>query len=429
MKKEKKKTKKSKKGLIISVICILILLIGGSIGGYLYYQNYKEEQLRIKLEKKKREEEKKLLNAIKSNYSEYVTVTNDTKLYKLKDKKYEESGQVSKGSYLVLAKDEEITLEDEYFKLANIDYYISYKDITPAEMQKIDNKYKNYVPFDFDIITKNPTNFYLDDKLIYSINNSVQLPVIINDSSYYYVEFDNKLLGIKKDNIEKTVEAIRNVEVASKIGVLNYHFFYDPNIGESCNETICLKTSKFEEQLKYLKDNGFYTATMNDMSLWMEKKIRLPKKTTVLTVDDGALGTNTHLIDLLEKYDLHGTLFLITAWWSKDNYISDNLEIQSHGNDIHDFTKAVHPALTMTKEQLLNDFKISIDALDGEKTAFCYPFYAHNETVRSAVRESGFKIAFVGGNIKATQNNNPYMINRYVILSNITLNRFISMVN
>lgn len=431
-KKEGKQGKKKiwKVTLIISLI--IAILIAGSVGGYLYYRYYQKEQERIALLKKEKEE-KKLLEAITASYGEYVTIVNDAKLYKLEDKKYIEVGQISKASYIVLEQKGEVSLTDTYFKLQNLDYYVSYKDTKPTEAQNINDDYKNYVPFDFDIVTKNPTNFYLDEKLVYTINSSLQLPVIINDDNTYYVEFDNRLYQVKKEDVESTVEVPRNAEVATKIGVLNYHFFYDPNLGESCNETICLKTSKFEEQLQYLKNNGFYTATMKDMSLWMEKKIRLPKKTTVLTVDDGAMGTGTEngnkLIPLLEKYDLHATLFLITAWWPEANYISPNLEVQSHGHNIHDFTQAVRPALKMTKDQLLNDFKLSIDSLGGENTAFCYPFYAYNNTVIEAVKESGFKIAFVGGNVKSTQNNNPYLINRYVILSNISLNTFINMVN
>ena len=83
----------------------------------------------------------------------------------------------------------------------------------------------------------------------------------------------------------------------------------------------------------------------------------------------------------------------------------------------------------MTKEQLLADFKQSISSLNGEKTAFCYPFYAHNQTVRNAVKEAGFEIAFVGGNVKSNQYNDPYQIRRYVIYSYTTLNQFINMVN
>lgn len=427
MKKEKEGKKKSKKRLII-ILCILILIIVGGIGGGLYYQNYKAEQARIAQEKKEKEE-KELLEDIANHYSEYVTTNKDAKLYKLENKKYTEIGQVSKDSYITLEQKGEFSINEQYFKILNLDYYVFYKDITPNEEQEIDDDYKNYVPFDFDIVTKKPTNFYLEDTLVYSVNDSFQLPVIINDTDSYYVEFDDRLFKIKKDNVEKNIEVKRNKEVATDIGVLNYHFFYSSAKGESCNEIICLDTARFEEQLKYLKDNNFYTATMKDMSLWMEKKIRLPKKTAVITVDDGAMGTGTHngnkLNPLLEKYDLHGTLFLITAWWPKENYISPNLEIQSHGNDIHNYT---NEALYKTKDQLLSDFTTSAKLL-GDNTAFCYPYYAHNDTVRSAVKESGYKIAFVGGNTKANQNNDPYQIRRYVIYSYTTLNQFINMVN
>lgn len=426
---EKEKKKKNKKKIIMIIITI-ILLIGSGIVSFFIYQNYKEEQARIVAIEKRKKEEAELLEDIKDHYNEFVLVNKDTKLYKLEDKKYNEIGSITKDTYLQLEQKGEVLLSDKYFKLSNLDYYILYSDVTPTDKQNFNDDYKNYVPFDFDIITKNPANLYLNDKLILTINESITLQVFINDDSYYYVEYDNRLLQVKKDDVETTIDNPKNIEVASKIGVLNYHFFYDPNLGENCDEVICLKTSKFEEQLQYLKNNNFYTATMNDISLWMAKKIRLPKKTAVLTVDDGAMGTGKNngnkLGPLLEKYDLHATLFLITGWWPKEDYISPNLEIQSHGDNIHNVTGE---ATRKSKEFLLNDFKTSIEKLNGENTAFCYPFYAHNATVRDAVRESGFKIAFVGGNTKMSQSNDPYQLYRYVVLNNITLNQFINMVN
>lgn len=420
-----KKRIRTKVVLITSLI--LLIIIGAS--AFFVYQNYTKEQERILAIEKKKKEDAKLLKDIKSHYSENVITLNDAKLYELEDKKYKEVGRISKDSYINLEQKGEVSKDDKYFKLANTNYYVFYNDVAPSEMISINYDYKNYVPFDFDIVTKNPTNFYLDDKLIYTINSSIQLPVIINEDNYYYVEYDNRLYGVKKEDVESTIDVSRGIEVATNIGVLNYHFFYD-STNEVCDEIICLKTSKFEEQLKYLKDNNFYTATMKDMSLWMSRKIRLPKKTTVLTVDDGAMGTGIEngnkLIPLLEKYDLHATLFLITGWWPKENYQSPNLEIQSHGDNIHNYT---NEALYKSKQQLLDDFSLSINKLNGENTAFCYPFYAQNATVRSAVAESGFKIAFVGGNVKANQNNDPYRINRYVVLNSITLNSFINMVN
>lgn len=417
----KRKMKKS----VIFIVIALILVIGGLVGG-IVYKNYRDDKLAKEKAQRKAAEEKEILDTMKANYSNYVIIDKASKLYKLDNDKYIEIGEVSSNTTLELEEIKNITLDNQYFKLANSNYYISYKDVAVGEEQSTNANYKHYIPFDNDIVTSNPTNFYKDNELIYSINEELTLPIIINDTDYYYVEFDDQLLGIKKDNVSKTVENKRNQDIAVNIGVLNYHFFYTKSIGQVCDQIICLDIAKFDEQMKYLKDEGFYTATMEDMALWMEKKIRLPKKTTVITIDDGAMGTDTLLPRTLEKYDLHGTLFLITAWWPKSRYQSPNMEIQSHGNNIHNY---LGEALSKTKAELLDDFKKSIDALDGEHTAFCYPFYSHNATVRSAVKESGFKIAFAGGNVKANQNNDPYQINRYVIYDNITLDQFKNMVN
>ncbi len=418
----RKIVKKRKK---IIIVLSLVLIISGLAGVFIYKKYDDEKKEKIRLENI-RKEEARTLNTIKENYNNYVVSKANSKLYELEENDYKEIGKIEDGVKLELENIDELTLDNKYFKLKNSNYYVYYNDVEKIEGFNIDDYYKNYVVFDNDVVTKNPTKFYDGDNLVYTIDTSFTLPIIINEDDYYQVEFDNKLLKIKKEDVEKLVENKKNIDIASDIAVLNYHFFYDKAKGDYCPEIICLDTSDFDAQLKYLKDNNFYTASMKDMALWMERKIQLPKKTAVITIDDGAMGTNTYLPWLLKKYDLHGTLFLITGWWPKANYLSDNLEIQSHGNNIHNY---YGEALYKTKDELLDDFHKSIEALDGEDTALCYPFYAHNEKVRSAAKEAGFKIAFAGGNEKARQSDDPYQIGRYPIYSYTSLNEFIQIVN
>ena len=245
-----------------------------------------------------------------------------------------------------------------------------------------------------------------------------------------------------KDNVgnETFLERVVTVGASSSfdagnavsIAVLNYHFFYDSNT-QTCNESICLEKKVFESHLKYLKDNNFYTITMAELDLWMDKKIELPKKSVLITVDDGAMGTDTHLIELLENYDMKATLFLITAWWSKDKYKSSNLEIQSHGHDIHieNYCKGVSrgaKGLCLSEEELVKDFNKSRDKLDNP-IAFCYPFYLSNQNMRNALEKTDFKLAFVGGNVKMTRSSNRMSIPRYVVYNYTTANNIANMVN
>ncbi len=262
--------------------------------------------------------------------------------------------------------------------------------------------------------------------LSFSPTNSVSRP---NNANLYQVkatttkeQFETMLAG--SPIIIPTQE--------QKVAVLNYHFFYNPDAGEACNEHICLATSKFEEQLQYLKNNGYYTLTMTEFRDWMYGKINIPEKSVLLTIDDGAAGTGKHngnkLIPLLEKYDLHATLFLITGWWSIENYRSPNLDIESHTSDMHTMFQNGAQLLISTNEQVINDLNQSI-AVTGSKKAFCFPFYAYNSTAIRQVQEVGFELAFIGGNYKASRSNNKYMIPRYPIYKNITMQQFINMIS
>ena len=216
------------------------------------------------------------------------------------------------------------------------------------------------------------------------------------------------------------------------IAVLNYHFFYDSKT-EVCNELICEPVDKFREQLDYLKDNEFKVLTLTEFKDWMYGDIKLPKKSVLITIDDGAAGTSkingNKLIPILEEYKMPGTLFLISAWWKKENYISKYLTIESHGYDIHKQGKCGKAmALCLSRENLLADLKKSLENSDSN-LAFAYPFFSTNDKVSSTVKEAGFKMAFVGGYKKATRNDDLYHIPRYQILNTMDIETFKQYVN
>lgn len=293
---------------------------------------------------------------------------------------------------------------------------LSYKELD-KEMQELLNKYQ------LDIIVKPALSFESGDTKIK-----------IGDSKFYKYEI---LSTTSIDRVKDMLNGIKEVRRNNQgIAVLNYHFFYDGS-KEACNESICLDISNFRKQLDYLKSNGYKTLTMQEFNDWMDKKISLPDKSVLLTVDDGAMGTSkingNQLIPILEEYQMHATLFLITGWWDVANYQSEYLEVYSHGDELHhnNFCRNGNcgfKGLYLSKEELVQDLNISIQKL-GKSLAFCYPFYAQNNTMVEALKETGFQLAFVGGNKKATQSSNKYSIPRYVVYKNTSLNSFIQMVN
>lgn len=222
------------------------------------------------------------------------------------------------------------------------------------------------------------------------------------------------------------------------IAVLNYHFFFDQTIpGESavCNESICLEREKLKSHLQWLQDNGYKTLTIQEYADWMDGIIEIPDKSVLLTIDDGAHGTGKHngnvLIPLLEEYKMHATLFLIAGWWDIENYQSPYLDIQSHSYNLH--YEATCPdgrgkVACSDYATVKSDLQQSLDVIK-DNTSFCFPFYSYDNESLQAIKELGFRVSFVGGSVKSRRTNDHYLIPRYPIMYDITLDEFIGMVS
>ena len=158
--------------------------------------------------------------------------------------------------------------------------------------------------------------------------------------------------------------------------------------------------------------------------------MELPDKSVLITVDDGAHGTGksngNHLIPALEDYKMRATLFLITGWWNLDDYSSEYLDVQSHTHDLHygggcGYRSKVN---CVSYDALLSDLKQSIDVLKNDDS-FCFPFYDYTESSVNAVRDAGFKMAFIGAYRQASRNDDKFKIPRLPIHESTSMDTFI----
>lgn len=420
---------------IIIIIATLIVFLSLSFIIYkvvkIYYDNKKELETI--------EQNKQKIEDIKNHYNTYVKTNKETKIYKLENDKYKEYGKINKDVELTLFEinEDELTTKTEYFKITGLDLYIKYTDVEKiTSLTKIDNHYKNYVVFNSNIITNNPTNFYNDKGLVYSINKSFNLPIIIKETDRYYVEYNNQLLYVKKDEIKEIIDNNNTTEkTRTNIRTLTYHFIVaDPEKDVCDNSTICHPASQFEAHIKYLKENGYFALTMKDLELFLDKKIQIPKKSIVITMDDGWLAQNA--IPILEKYKVNATLFVITGSYDPSTFKSDYFELHSHSHDLHNpgvCSSGLQGGgiLCLPKDKILEDLRKSREALNGS-TVFCYPFYDYNDYAISVLKEAGFKMAFIGtGGVNglASQNVNKFKIPRATIFATTTMNEFKNLVN
>ena len=235
-----------------------------------------------------------------------------------------------------------------------------------------------------------------------------------------------KKVHLKVNEIPK-VEVKKEVSSVGKengIAVLNYHFTISDEEKSSCSpSSICMNENLFDEHLKYIKENGFYTATLKELEDYLDGKIDLPKKSVVITIDDGWFVSRA--ISKLEKYDLHGVLFLIGSLAPVTDYASKNLEIASHTWNLHG---AYGSLVNASFDTIIEDLNQSKSSLNGT-TYFCYPFYQYDNHVIEALKQTGFTMAFAGGGVKARRGIDKYKVPRIVVGGNDSVATLASYIN
>ena len=147
----------------------------------------------------------KMVIDIKKHYNQYVKTNKLCDLYVKKGNLYISTAKIQKDEYLQLEDKKDIEYTDEYFKINGFDndYYIYYKDVDITEsIPEYSERYKKYIVFNKNILTKRTVTFYDDtDKVIYQFNNSFDLPIYVMKSDKYGVEYNNRILYVKKTDV------------------------------------------------------------------------------------------------------------------------------------------------------------------------------------------------------------------------------------
>ena len=404
---------------VLLIVTIFISVISLGCGVFIYNDMKEREEVSLNVSNTRKSliKDENVLIKIKSNYGSAVKTTKDTKLYINDNGKYKDVGSINKDVILELETLDNISLDNIYFKLLGSDYYVSYKDVIPTT-DTINKRYLNYIEFPIEVTTKESVVCYDENfNEVFTINIPVTSKVIVNLDDYYGISLLSRLVYVKKEDVSNVVEVDSSEEMAESIPAILYHFIY-LNGDNSCNDIICHSEEQIDSHFKFLSDNNVFTLNTSEVLSFIKGEINLPKKSILITIDDGARAEN--FIPFLEKYGLNATLFLVSSWYPVSKFSSPYLEIASHTHNMH--TTGVCPAgqgggiNCLPESEILNDLKLSRETLNNTN-AFCFPFYEYSNYSINLVKEDGFEMAFIGGSTKIKKGINPYKIPRYPILN------------
>ena len=385
-------------GKKVYVILLSILLAClGIVFIFVGYSKQKEKEYNdfLKQEQIKKEQ---LVKEIKDSYNKYVKTNKETKLYYLDEDKYKEIGIVCNNVELTL-KDIEIDYDTKYFLINGLDYYIDYRDVEKIDNLSVkDDTYKKYVVFNENIESDNVTSFYNENGLVYKINKNMSLPIIIKDNDKSYVEFNDELLYVKNNEVKIKYHKNTEEETRNNIRTLTYHTIYNKEKETCSNTVICHPIEQFDSHMKYLSENDYFSLRMKDLELFLDGKIQIPKKSIVITLDDGKYAKNA--VNIVEKYKVNATYFIITGRYDVSDVKSEYMNFESHTDNMHNNWKCYGgnqggQLLCEDEKKILEDLKTSQEKLGGS-TAFAYPFFDFNDRAIKLLKESGFTLAFIG---------------------------------
>jgi peptidoglycan/xylan/chitin deacetylase (PgdA/CDA1 family) len=252
----------------------------------------------------------------------------------------------------------------------------------------------------------------------------------------FAVMFAIVLFGNQKALASKTVDV--GVPVLLYHNVINQKDMTRYNIGSN---GATISTEQFEKEMKYLKDAHYKTITLDQLYQYIGGHKILPRRSVVITFDDGLQSNYVNAYPILKKYNLHAVEFAITSrikplpiifdasglqFVNVDEVkkMSDAFEFHSHTDRLHGTANNGLPALTNSGYDIIkNDLITSMKALNGSKY-LAYPFGAYNSTTVKAMKEVGMKMAFTTKSGRVKVSSNPYELKREVIGRNYSIEKF-----
>ena len=219
--------------------------------------------------------------------------------------------------------------------------------------------------------------------------------------------------------------------IPQKVAVLTYHDFIVGKPKNSMQKNI----KEFEKEMIFLKKHHYKTLTLKEMECFINKKCKIPRKSVLITMDDGWKSEYELALPILKKYNLNATIFYIGANYngSNSNFINKNdikiinkkyknIEVASHT-----FNNHTEDGYKKSEKMITQDLK-QMDKIITKKY-FAYPYGKYSDNYIKSLKKEKYKLAFTFGphkeHRKATQKDNIYKIPRYNVSTTYPYYKFI----
>ncbi len=199
------------------------------------------------------------------------------------------------------------------------------------------------------------------------------------------------------------------------VPILCYHRFK-----QDCESSLCIPGEVFEKQLRYLKENGYRTISMQELIDFLNYRHAIPKKSFLITIDDGYRSAYDIAYPLLLKYGFTATFFVYIDFVgvSKTAITWDQLrKIKEKGFEVGSHTIS-HCDLTKKRkgegekayiDRIQKEIQISRHIIDRElqqdTLAIAFPYGKYNYSIINMCDKAGYKLS-----LSVRNGENPFFL-------------------
>lgn len=235
---------------------------------------------------------------------------------------------------------------------------------------------------------------------------------------------------------------------AEHIPVLLYHHIATEDEIETFgwqNNGSIVSLKNFREQMGYLKQHNYHTATLNELELFIDGKLDLPKNTVVITFDDGYLSNVSYAYPVMREYGFKGSIFMVGETSERDESnlspeelphipatetykYEDVFEFGCHTYGLHNKNMEGIPLLeSLPKEEIIEDLTKNNDLFNTNYMA--YPYGSYNLNTIDYLQELGYTMAFTVEHGYVAKDSSKYELPRIVVSPKTSIETFKTYVN
>jgi peptidoglycan/xylan/chitin deacetylase (PgdA/CDA1 family) len=181
-----------------------------------------------------------------------------------------------------------------------------------------------------------------------------------------------------------------------KVPILMYHYISTPpEDADIYRVDLSVTEESFAEQMAYLRDNGYTTIDLYDLSLAITNQGSLPDKPIILSFDDGYADNYHNAFPILVENGQKGVFFVVTEFIDKnrEGYMTwDMVEEMAAAGMRFESHSRTHPDLTdLSRDGLIWEMLGSQETLAAHigytPRYFCYPGGDYNDETISMLQE------------------------------------------